>query len=95
LEFGRIGYFEPGYKVSRCRLDLLRVYSSSGGEPDCHAGQQCQREFMLDLHERSPRRSGCSSILNRPNWVRVRISTIAILGAATEQRAFKTDAMCQ
>src|SRR6516225_7789622 len=57
LEFGRVGYFEPGDEVSRCRLDLLRVYGGSGGEPDCHAGQQYQWEFMVDIHERSPPRS--------------------------------------
>src|SRR6516162_10461878 len=87
LEFGRIGYFEPGDKVSRCRLDLLRVYSSCGGEPDCHAGQQCQHEFIFDIHKRSPLRSGCSSLntsLTRPSWVCVRMmsaSTIGLLGA--------------
>jgi hypothetical protein len=54
LEFGRIGYFEPGDKVSRCRLNLLRVYSSSGRKSDRHADQQGQREFMFDIHKRSP-----------------------------------------
>src|SRR6516165_3973144 len=85
LEFGRVGYFEPGDKVSRCRLDLLRVYGGSGGEPDCHAGQQYQWKFMFDIfdiHERSPPRSGCKP--TKRTWVCFHVmpaSTIALLGA--------------
>jgi len=48
------GYFEPGDKVSRRGLDLLRVYGNSGGEPARHARQQCQRKFLFDIHKRSP-----------------------------------------
>ena len=55
LEFGRVGYFELSDKVSRCRLDLLRVNGDAfGGEPDRNTARQCQCEFMLDIHEQFP-----------------------------------------